>query len=221
MMMVMVREIAFLLRKEFLLEWRQKYAISGILLYVISTVFVVYTSFKKVDPNAWNTLFWIIILFASVNAIAKSFIQENSNRQLYYYILAKPAAIILSKIIYNSGLLLFLSLLSFAAFSLVAGNPVKDYVQFFTALFLGSIGFSITFTFISAISAKANNSSTLMAILSFPIIIPIILLLIKLSANALRLMQDTAIWKDIATLLAIDMILISMAFFLFPFLWRD
>jgi heme exporter protein B len=60
-----------------------------------------------------------------------------------------------------------------------------------------------------------------MAILSFPIIIPIILTLIKLSANALRLMQDTAVWKDIATLLAIDLILISMTFFLFPFLWRD
>lgn len=219
--MMIVNEIAFLLRKEILLEWRQKYAISGILLYVLSTVFVVYTSFKKVDPNAWNALFWIIILFASVNAIAKSFVQENSNRQLYYYTLANPTAIILSKVIYNSGLLLFLSLLSFAVFSLVAGNPVKDNFQFFIALFLGSIGFSITFTFISAISAKANNSATLMAILSFPIIIPIILTLIKLSANALRLMQDTAVWKDIATLLAIDLILISMTFFLFPFLWRD
>ncbi len=219
--MMILKEIAFLLRKEILLEWRQKYAISGILLYVLSTVFIVYTSFKKVDPNSWNTLFWIIILFASVNAIAKSFVQENSNRQLYYYTLANPTAIILSKVIYNSGLLLLLSFLTFAFFSLVAGNPVKDNVQFFIALFLGSVGFSITFTFISAISAKANNSSTLMAILSFPIIIPIILILIKLSANALRLMQDTAIWKDIATLLAIDLILISMTFFLFPFLWRD
>jgi heme exporter protein B len=219
--MMIVKEIAFLLRKEILLEWRQKYAISGILLYVLSTVFVVYTSFKKVDPNVWNTLFWIIILFASVNAIAKSFVQENSNRQLYYYTLTNPSAIILSKVIYNSGLLIFLSVLTFAVFSLVAGNPVKDNFQFFTALFLGSIGFSITFTFISAISAKANNSSTLMAILSFPIIIPIILTLIKLSANALRLMQDSAVWKDIATLLAIDLILISMTFILFPFLWRD
>lgn len=219
--MMLVKEISFLLRKEVLLEWRQKYAISGILLYVLSTVFVVYTSFKKVDPNVWNTLFWIIILFASVNAVAKSFVQENSNRQLYYYSLANPTAIILSKVIYNSGLLLFLSFLSFAVFSLVAGNPVKDNFYFFMALLLGSIGFSITFTFISAISAKANNSATLMAILSFPIIIPIILTLIKISANALRLMQDTAVWKDIATLLAIDLILLSMAFILFPFLWRD
>ena len=161
------------------------------------------------------------MLFASVNAIAKSFVQENSQRQLYYYALASPLAIIFSKILYNTVLLLLLSLLTFAGFSLVAGNPVKDTAQFFAALTLGSIGFSIALTFVSAISAKANNSATLMAILSFPVVIPIILLLLKISANALRLMQDSAVWKDMLTLVAIDGILLAVAFLLFPFLWRD
>lgn len=219
--MNLAKEIGILLQKEIKIEWRQKHAIGGILLYVISTIFVVYSAIKSVDPNVWNALFWIVILFASVNALVKSFIQENSSRQLYYYTLANPTAIILAKIIYNSGLLLLLSLLSYGAFTLFAGNPVKDIGQFFVAIFLGSLGFSITFTFIAAISAKANNSATLMAILSFPLVIPIILTLLKLSANALRLMQDTAVWKDVLTLLAIDLLMIAMAFILFPFLWRD
>lgn len=219
--MNLAKEISILLQKEIKIEWRQKHAIGGILLYVVSTIFVVYSAIKSVDPNVWNALFWIVILFASVNALVKSFIQENSSRQLYYYTLANPTAIILAKIIYNSALLLLLSLLSYGAFILFAGNPVKDLGQFFVAVFLGSLGFSITFTFIAAISAKANNSATLMAILSFPLVIPIILTLLKLSANALRLMQDTAIWKDILTLLSIDLLMIAMAFILFPFLWRD
>lgn len=219
--MNLVKEIGILLQKEMKIEWRQKHAIGGILLYVVSTIFVVYSAIKSVDPNVWNALFWIVILFASVNALVKSFVQENSSRQLYYYTLANPTAIILSKIIYNSGLLLVLSLLSYGAFTLFAGNPVKDTGQFFLAIFLGSLGFSITFTFIAAISAKANNSATLMAILSFPLVIPIILTLLKLSANALLLMQDSTIWKDILTLVAIDFLMIAMAFILFPFLWRD
>ncbi len=219
--MNLVREISILLQKEIKIEWRQKHAIGGILLYVVSTIFVVYSAIKSVTPNVWNALFWIVILFASVNALVKSFVQENSSRQLYYYTLSNPTAIILAKIIYNSGLLLLLSFLSFAAFTLFAGNPVKDTGQFYLAIFLGSLGFSITFTFIAAISAKANNSATLMAILSFPLVIPIILTLLKLSANALRLLQDTSVWKDILTLLAIDLLMIAMAFILFPFLWRD
>src|ERR1700679_1330833 len=99
----------FLLKKEVLLEWRSKYAFNGVLLYVVSTVFICYISFH-LTPGfehsggykvVWNVLFWIIILFASVNAIAKSFMQESKGRQLYYYSIASPQDIILSKTFYN------------------------------------------------------------------------------------------------------------------------
>lgn len=216
-----LKETIILLRKEALLEWRMKYALSGILLYVFSTVFIVYTAFIRVQPNVWNTLFWIIVLFASVNAIVKSFIQENSARQLYYYSLANPIAILLSKMIYNAGLLLLLSVLCWGSLAFIAGNPVKDSKQFMLAIFLASVGFSITFTFVAAIAAKADNSATLMAILSFPLVIPILMTLIKISANALRLLNDTAVYKDVATLVGIDLLLLSLALVLYPFLWKD
>ena len=215
------KEIGWLLRKELMLELRTKYAISGILLYVFSTVFIVYISFIQIAAAVWNTLFWIVILFASVNAVVKSFVQENGNRQLYYYSLANPTAIILAKIMYNIFLLLLLSLLSWLAFSFVAGNPVRDAGQFFLALVMGSVGFGITFTFVSAISAKADNSATLMAVLSFPLVIPIIMTLRKISANALGLLQDSGLREDVLILLAIDLILMGMSFLLYPFLWRD
>ncbi len=219
--MSILKEVRFLLQKELVLEWRQKYALSGILLYVLSTVYIVYAATQQVQPHIWNALFWIIILFASVNAIAKSFTQDGEKRQLYFYTLVNPMAVIIAKIIYNALLLGLISFLTFAAFSLVAGNPVKIASQFAIALFLGSLGFSIAFTFISSIAAQAKNSSTMMAIMSFPVIIPVLLTLIKLSANSMRIMQDTAIWKDIYTLIAIDGILIAVAIILFPFLWRD
>ncbi len=219
--MILVKEILALLQKDILLEWRQKYALGGIFLYVMSTVFVVYISFIKIQPQVWNVLFWIIMLFASVNAVAKSFVQENGQRQLYYYQLANPIAVITAKILYNILLLLLLNTLTFIVFSFVAGNPVKDIWQFSLAILLSSIGFAITFTFISGIAAKANNSATLMAILSFPTILPILLQLIKLSANALRLINDTSIDKDIMILVAIDMMLLALTYVLFPYLWKD
>ena len=219
--MILVKEILALLQKDILLEWRQKYALGGIFLYVMSTVFVVYISFIKIQPQVWNVLFWIIMLFASVNAIAKSFVQENGQRQLYYYQLADPIAVITAKILYNILLLLLLNTLTFFVFSFVAGNPVKDIWQFSMAILLSSIGFAITFTFISGIAAKANNSATLMAILSFPTILPILLQLIKLSANALGLINDTSVNKDIMILVDIDMMLLSLTYVLFPYLWKD
>lgn len=194
---------------------------SGIVLYVFSMVFVVYVASIKVPPPVWNVLFWLIVLFASINAVVKSFVQESGSRQLYYYQIADPAMLLLSKIIYNTLLLLALSLLSFGAYALVAGNPVKDMPLFSLTVSLGSIGFSIAFTFIASIAAKANNSATLMAILSFPVVLPILLTLLRLSQIALRLIQDTSYMRDIVNLLAIDAILLTLTFVLFPFIWKD
>jgi heme exporter protein B len=98
---------------------------------------------------------------------------------------------------------------------------VRDDWAFFIGLILAATGLSITLTFVSAIASKATNSATLMAILSFPIIIPVLLTLVKFSANALGLITDTGVWKDVVILLSIDAILLSLSFLLFPFLWKD
>lgn len=217
----MFREILFLLKKEITLEWRQKYAIGGIFLYVASTIFVAYMGFIKIQSKEWNVLFWIIALFASINAVVKSFMHESQHRQLYFYQIANPSAVLMSKVMYNSILLLLLNLLTWLLMGFVLGNPVRDDAAFFFGLILASTGLGISLTFVSAIASKATNSATLMAILSFPIIVPILLTLVKYSAGAIGLITDTAGWKDIGILLSIDAILLSLAFVLFPFLWRD
>ena len=109
-----MQELKALIEKEIRLEWRQRYALNGMILYIVCTVFVCYMSFalkvKGIEPITWNTLLWIILLFTAVNSITKSFTQESSGRQLYYYTIASPQGIILSKIIYNIVLLFALSL---------------------------------------------------------------------------------------------------------------
>lgn len=220
--MNLLTETLELFGKELRLEWRRRYALSGVLLYVVSTVFVIYIIVgEKIGPAIWAALFWIIVLFASVNAVAKSFVQENVQRQLYYYTLASPSSVILSKMLYNSLLLTFISALSFLAFSIIMDSPVKNYGLFSLILVMGSIAFAVTFTFIAAISSKAAQSATLMAILSFPLVIPILMTLTRLTKISLRLMTDTEYYKDILILASIDMILGSLVFVLFPYLWRD
>jgi heme exporter protein B len=218
-----------LLKKEILLEWRSKYAFNGILLYIVSTVFVCYISFNltpgftgtKSYSIVWNVLFWIIMLFASVNAIAKSFMQESNGRLLYYYTIASPQAIILSKIIYNSILMVLLSTLAIVVYILFFTNTVVDPLFYFLTVLAGSISFSTVFTMISAIASKAGNNGTLMAILSFPVVIPVILLLIRLSKNAMDGIQRSLSYGNFGVLLAINVIVVTTSLLLFPFLWRD
>lgn len=215
------KQIKYLIAKELRLEMRNKYALGGILLYVVSTVFVSYLSFKKiVTPATWNALFWIIFLFASVNAIAKSFISETKGRLLYLYTLTSPQSVILSKIIYNSLLLTVLAALCLAVYSLFIGNIVQDMPLFMLTLLLGSFGFSSLLTMVSAIASKASNNFTLMAILSFPILIPLLIVLIKLSKNAIDGLEHWDM-NFLMVLVFLNVIIIALSYLLFRYLWRD
>jgi len=227
--MQLINQTWDLFKKEIMLEWRSKYAFNGVLLYVVSTVFICYISFNlspgftttKGYPIVWNVLFWIIMLFASVNAIAKSFMQESKSRLLYYYSIASPQAIILSKTLYNILLMTLLSVLALLVYMLFFTNTLGDPSFYFLTVILGSISFSTVFTMISAIASKAGNNGTLMAILSFPVIIPVILVLIRLSKNAMDGIQRSLSYGNIGVLVAINVIVIATSLLLFPYLWRD
>jgi heme exporter protein B len=214
-------EIYYLLQKEFRSEFRHKAALGGVLLYVFATVFVVYSGFARLQADVWNVQYWIIILFASIHAVWKSFAQDSGNRQLYLYTLVSPQSVILAKLLYNFLLIAVISFLTYAGLSFFTMDPVRDYAHFALAAMLGSIGFSIIFTFTAAIAYRGSQQTALMSILSFPIIIPVLLVLIKISADAIGLIKDTAVWSDYMMLLGIDLLLFSLALLLFPFLWKD
>lgn len=218
-------KIFTLIQKEFLSEWRQKYALNGMLLYLASTVFVCYMSFNlkagAIQPVTWNALFWIIILFTAVNAVAKSFIQASDGRLLYYYSISRPEDIILSKIIYYTLLLLALTLVGFLFYSLVMGNPVRDLLFFFLVVVLGSLGLASSLTMISGIASKAPNSHTLVAVLSFPVILPLLLVIIKSAKNAIDGLDRSTYTDQIFVLLAINAIIVAVSYLLFPYLWRS
>ena len=219
---MLYQEIKALVGKEIRLELRQKYVINGILLYLVSTIFVTFLAFDDiVSAETWNSLFWIILLFVAVNGISKSFLQESPARHIYYYTIASPQAVILSKIIYNLLLMIILSSLSFLFFVLMMGNKVVDIPLFLTCLLLGSLGMTSVLTMVAAIASRASNNFSLMAILSFPIILPLLSTLMKVSKSALTASSGSGNTGFIVLLLTINGAVIVLAYLLFPYLWRD
>lgn len=220
-----IRRIFLIMQKEFLAEWRQRTLINGLLLYLVSTIFICYLSLNvkvnQLQPLTWNALFWIIILFAAVNAVAKSFMQEGEGRTLYYYTLFKPQELIIARILYNAVLLILLALTGFLIYSIVLGNPVQDMILFLVVIVLGSLGFSVTFTMISAIAAKASRNQTLMAVLGFPIILPVLLVVIKIARNAIDGLAFSVSQSQLITLVAINIMIGAVSYLLFPYLWRS
>ena len=215
-----IKQIWSLFKKDLLLEVRQQFSFYGILLYVASTIFVLYMAMDAPESQVWNGLFWIIQLFICINAVAKSFLQESHGRMLYYQSITSPQHFILSKLLFNSLLMLVMSSLSLILFILFMGNPVENFLSFLGLVFLGGWGLSLVFSFLAAIVAKAQQNAAIMAILGFPLIIPQLIMLMKIS-NAAFTQNGPAIAGTVLLLVVMNLLIIVLSIILFPFLWKD
>lgn len=221
--MSFARETIALIKKEMLLEWKQKYALNGMLLYSLSMVFVVSIGLQRNLPaQAWNVVFWIILLFVSVNAVAKSFMGERTGQLLYLYNLAGARAIIVAKIIYNCLLLTGIALVTLVFFLLLSGTgKIADPLQYGLIVVIGSLAFAANLTLVSAIASKAQNQATLLAVLSFPILVPEMLVGITASGKAIQGLPIGASMSEIIFSVTFVVIIAAISVILFPFLWRD
>lgn len=216
----MTRAIWTLFKKDLLLEIRQQYSFYGILLYTVSTLFVLYLSMDTPEPRVWNGLFWIIQLFICTNAVAKGFLQESRGRWLYYYTLAHPITIVLAKLLFNVLLMALMSGISLILFRLFLGAPYLHAGNFLGIVFLGGISLSLVFTFLAAIAAKAQQNAAILAILGFPLILPQLILLQQISGTQFEAAAGSN-GVSVLLLLALDGLVILLATILFPFIWKE
>lgn len=219
----MISRITALLKKDILLELRQQHTFYGILLYIASTIFVLYLSMPdSPEANVWNSLFWVIQLFVCVNTVAKSFLQESRGRMLYFYSITSPVEFIIAKLFFNIILMLIMSMVSLLLFFIFLDNPVTESLRFTGIVLLGGTSISLVFTLMSAIAAKAQQNAALIAILGFPVILPQLLLLMRLSKAAFsEVFRDGAVLQLAGLIGLIDFMVIVLAVILFPYLWKD
>jgi len=218
----MFYQVKELVLKDIRLNGRERNALYSMLLYVLSTSYVAYLSFEGViDKHAWVALFWIIVLFAAMNACLQSFKKELNEQALFFYTLANPRAIILAKTLFNSGLLIFLTLASYLVYSLFLGNPITANISFILCIILGSSALASVLTLVSAIASKTNNNAGLMAVLSMPLLFPLLLNLIQTSQICLSENNLFIAGNQLLFLALLNIASVLLSYLLFPYLWRD
>jgi heme exporter protein B len=80
---------------------------------------------------------------------------------------------------------------------------------------------SSVLTLVAAIASRSNGNLTLMAVLGFPVIIPLLLTLIRFSKNAIDGIDFSLNLPYALGVVAINVIVIALAWILFPFLWKE
>ena len=175
----------------------------------------------QATPLVWNAVFWMVILFSSFQVVGRSFTKELEQQFWYYCFVVRADLLILSKLIYHFIMLNLTSWMAWIFLSVFFHNPIKDQLLFFITVELGCIGLSAALTLVAAIAAKAGKNASLLPVLGFPLVIPTLVLVVRLSVTSLDMLDWTVAWQNIFTLCGLDSIMLALSFILFPYLWRN
>ena len=210
-----------LLRLEWRLELRQRASLAGAILFAVGAVYLFSLAFGALEPRLWNALYWIVLLFAATSGLGQAFRRELTYRHAYYHQLAPPLALYAAKATVNALFLGLLGLVTWGLLAVLFGNPVRDPRLFGITLAFAAAGLSLVLTFLALVAGRVANGPALLAVLAFPVVIPLLLTVVKLGAVALRLVQQTSTAKDLLLLGGVDLMAVGLAILLVPAVWRE
>lgn len=103
---------------------------------------------------------------------------------------------------------------------LILPVEILDTTLFLSNMALGMVAFSSVLSMVAGIASKANNNATLMAILSIPMMIPLEMLMVKISNHAIDGLDATLVYDELGALAGVNLLIIGVSYILFPYLWR-
>ena len=217
----MFGRITGLIQKELLIEYRESHSFWASLLYLTAIIYVVYRVMGDLSGLTWIAMFWIILLFTSINIIVSGNGGHIRRRALYHYSLYNPIEVLIAKTIYSWVKIIIAGCLLLGFLYVFSENSFSRWPIFIISLLLAGFGIATNLVFLSSVASYANGQSTLIAILSLPILIPVLLLAMKSSSVAGGMIFDSSVQQDLYWLAGIDLLTLGIALLLIPYLWKS
>jgi heme exporter protein B len=220
-----LRSVGAIFMKDWRSELRTRYAISALLMFIVTTIAIILFSLgsESAPADALSGMLWVVIFFGAMSGLSRTFVmEEERSTSLTLQLLAPPGAIFFGKLLFNLVLVFGLNLVTVLLYAgFIAGFVVRNIPVFLVTIVLGSMGFAATSTIIAAIIARANTRGTLYPVLSFPIMLPLLLTVI----NATRLASEGAFFQEaigeFQILVSYIVVVVVISYMLFEYIWKD
>ena len=212
-------------KKDWASELRTRYAINALIMFILVTVSVILFSIgeEEVSPYLAGGLLWVVIFFSAMSGLSRGFVsEEERGTVLLLKLIAKPSTVFTGKLLFNlllvflmNGVIVLLYMLFFNSF------VVENFQLFFLSTILGSLGIGISSTIIASIISKAGAKGTLYPVLSFPVLLPLILILLELTKFSIDGRTIAESYIEILILVCYDIIMLTASYLLFDIIWKD
>lgn len=214
-----------LFKKDWQSELRTRYAINALAMFILVTISVILFSIgqQRISEHLTGGLLWVVIFFSAMSGLSRAFVsEEDRGTTLTLHLIAAPTTIFNGKLIFNVVLVYLMNVAITILYSLLFDSFVlQNFSIFFFAAILGSFGIAVSSTIIAAIISKASAKGTLYPVLAFPILLPLILILLELTKFAIdgKTLNDALV--ELAVLICYDVIMLTASYLLFDFIWKD
>jgi heme exporter protein B len=206
-------------------ELRTRYALNALFLFTVTTLSIILFSFQSatVPVQVHAGLLWVLIFFAAMSGLSRTFITEEDRGTILLLKLSTISTpVYYGKLLFNVLLLLALTTILTVLYALVLpGFSVADTSTLCTALFLGTVGLASASTIIGALIAKANARGTLYPVLSFPIVLPLLLTVIRATTIAMEQEGWDAAMDEYRVLLSYIIAINAASYLVFEYIWKD
>jgi len=207
--------------KDMTCELRARHAISAVLLFAVtSTVAVSFTAGTwGGDATVSSALLWIVIYFSAMSGLSRSFVHEDETYTAgTLKLAARPNAVYLGKLTFNWAILVAMELVTVPLFVMLMGCKVKDWGSLIGLLLLGGLGLSVGATMAAAMVARASVKGALFAVISFPLLVPVLASAVHGSSMAIA---GWSAASDLRLLAYYCVTVITASLMLFRYIWED
>ena len=205
-------------------DMKNRSALAGILLFGLCSIYSAYLLNKSLVEGQYLVTFWILsILFAGFYTIQRDDHGQSKSSQLFLYTLVSPRLYITIKSIYSGLFLALINSLQWMFLLFFFGN---DWVHghsaslILLAVIAISLALGITLSFVHGISLKTQQPGSILAILGFATLIPILFAAVLLMQSIVLQTQQNADWGWMLILMMIALPF-ALSNVLYPYLWRD
>jgi len=210
--------------KDFHLEWRSRFGVSTVLAFIASTLLIVLFSLRadQLTVQVQSGLIWIIVLFASLTTLSRVFVSESERGTLDLLRLnAPPTAVLLGKLLYNFLFTLLITVVTMMLFVVMINMTIIQPWLLAGVIILGSSGLAGATTMLGALVSQAARKGAVFPVLALPMLIPLMLVLVRITQSAFVAVADETILNDLSALVGFSGVTISASIVLFDNLWED
>ncbi len=221
----MLKQAWAIFRKDLESELRTRYALNALLMFVVVTLAVILFALvgETLPPGAQTGMLWVVMFFAAMSGLSRTFVaEEERGTTMTLQLLASPMAVYLGKLLFNLVLVLVLNAFIVTLYMVTMEQfNVRQPGLFWIVMLLGGVGMATATTIIAAIIAKANTKGTLFPVLAFPILLPLLMAGISATRIAVEDKVWSAVWPDLQLLGSYIVVVTTVSFLLFDFVWKD